>query len=105
MNKKIDTDNQIYDGRFHHPARILLNGKSGAGKTHFTINLIKEIPGIFDTGFDHIYWFYGTESPFRGKNPLIDIKNISYVMNNDVKIHDSNDNCFQKVSISPRSVD
>ena len=81
-----EIDGKTYDGRLHHPSRLLLIGKSGAGKTNFTINLLKESNQLFDEKFKNIYWFYGTDSPFRGEDPLNMVQNIHYIkgMPNDL---------------------
>ena len=77
----MESDLTILDGRLHHPFRCCVIGQSQAGKTVWTINLLKKSEELIDKKIDKIFWFYGADSPFRGENPFENTKNlnISYI--------------------------
>ena len=64
------------DGRLHHPFRCCVIGQSQAGKTFWTINLIKKSGDLIDKKIEKIFWFYGADSPFRGEDPLKNMGNV-----------------------------
>ena len=47
------------DGRIHIPFGGKVQGPPMSGKTHFTMNLIKNSDRIFDKPIDYVFWFYG----------------------------------------------
>ena len=82
MNEDVE---EIFDARIQLPASIILSGPSQSGKTHFTVQLLKNMKRLFHPIPKHLVWFYGTETQTiknLKENKLLKIKFIEGIPKN-----------------------
>lgn len=53
----------IFDARLQTSFGMLVCGSPFAGKTSWTVNLLKNADKLIDHQFDYIFWFYGERNP------------------------------------------